>query len=52
VHDIKQLDDEKSQSQEVRIVERKWYETNKTCLPMSRWEIYDPAAHAEKPADA
>eukprot|EP01138_Halocafeteria_seosinensis_P015423 gb/GECG01015740.1/.p1 GENE.gb/GECG01015740.1/~~gb/GECG01015740.1/.p1 ORF type:complete len:390 (+),score=83.69 gb/GECG01015740.1/:1-1170(+) len=39
---------EKDESHPGKIVQRRWYESNKHIFPASRWEIYDPAVQRDK----
>jgi len=34
---------EKEESHAAKVVERRWYESNKHAFPMNRWEIFDPS---------
>lgn len=34
---------EKEESHAAKVVERRWYDSNKHAFPMNRWEIFDPA---------
>ena len=34
---------EKEESHAAKVVERRWYESNKHSFPMNRWEVFDPA---------
>lgn len=34
---------EKEESHAAKVVERRWYESNKHAFPMNRWELFDPS---------
>lgn len=34
---------EKEESHAAKVVERRWYESNKHAFPMNRWEVFDPS---------
>jgi protein FAM50 len=39
---------ERDESHPGKIVERRWYESNKHIFPASRWEVYDPSVKRDK----